>query len=334
MLAMLVALQLVVLLSEGDPLAWLQPTVVATAEDRQQLERGAPIARVVPAKGLEVAVWAAVPVDIDGDRLVAWMRRIEALKQSSYVLAIGRFSDPPRIEDLASLALDDEDLSRVEDCRPGRCGLKLSSEEMTELQRATHAAGSDWKAALQQAFRRAVLKRVKTYLASGAVAPYEDESKSVSPADRFAVLLEHSTFVPARFPRLAEYLRGCPSAALSDVESFMYWSKERLARKPVISVTHVSIIRSREADLPDALVIGKEIFSTHYVNASLGVTALVRGAAEGPNYLVYFNRSEIDVLGGTFGGFVRWFLERRLTPEATTVLHGLRRRLEGGDPPD
>src|SRR6187401_3549925 len=108
------ALQVLTPLSRADPFEFFRPTAAITAEDRGQLDRGHPITRILPGKGSEVAVLAAVPVNIDGDRLVAWMRRIEALKKSAYVLAIGRFSDPPRIEDLADLILDEEELSEIQ----------------------------------------------------------------------------------------------------------------------------------------------------------------------------------------------------------------------------
>ena len=69
-----------------------------------------------------------------------------------------------------------------------------------------------------------------------------------------------------------------------------------------------------------------------YVNASLGITAILRGESGACNYR-YLNRSEVDVLGGMFGGLVRWLVQRRLKAEAANVLQGLRRRLESGEPP-
>ena len=66
-------------------------------------------------------------------------------------------------------------------------------------------------------------------------------------------------------------------------------------------------------------------------NASLGLTAIMRGS-DGRNYLVYLNRSEVDVLGGFFGGLVRMVVGRRLKAEASDVLRGLRNRLESGEP--
>jgi hypothetical protein len=333
MLTALLALQIAMAAPSADPMAFFRPSVAITIDERAQLDRGQSIARTLRGQDLEVAVLAAVPVNIDGDRLVAWMRRIEELKKSSYVVAIGRFSDPPRLEDLAGLTLDDEDVLEIRSCRPGSCGLKLSASEMTQLQKAATEATGDWKVAIQDAFRQAVLARVQAYLATGHVAAYDDQQNPVWPATRFASILDHSRFLAEHVPRFAEDLRSYPSTIDPKTESFLYWSKERITRKAIISVTHVSIARGDEPGLPDALVAGKEILSTHYINASLGVTALMRGEPGGPNYLVYVNRSEVDMLHGKFGGIVRWFMQRRLKAEAANVLQGLRRRLESGEPP-
>jgi hypothetical protein len=335
MLHALLALQLVAAAPDADPFAFFQPSITLTADDRRQLDRGQPIARILRAQDHELAILAAVRVNADGDRLVAWMRRIEALKKSAYVLAIGRFSTPPAIEDLARLALDEEELSQLRTCRPGNCGLKLSAAEMIQLQRVPDLAGRDWRPALQQAFRALVLKRVTAYLADGpaALAPYADAGTPALPAARFASVLGHSLFLTEHLPRFTHYLDRYPQTSMAGLESFVYWSKERLAGAASISAVHVSILRGGAPGTPDALVAGKQIFATHYVNASLSITAIVHGGAGGHSYLVYLNRSEVDVLGGMFGGVVRWLTERRLKAEAATVLEGLRARLESGEPP-
>ena len=180
-----------------------------------------------------------------------------------------------------------------------------------------------------------VLERVKAYLAEGhaALAPYVDHGDPVWPATRFASVLGHSVFLTEHLPQFAQHLSRYPQTPPPALESFVYWSKERLARRAIISATHVSILRSDEPGLPDALAAGKEIFATQYINASLGITAIVRGEPGALNYLVYVNRSEVDALGGVFGGVVRWFVQRRLKEQAATVLQGLRRRLESGEPP-
>lgn len=315
-----------------DPFAFFRPSVTITASERARLDNGDPISRVLQTKGLEVGVLAAAPVSVDGDRLVAWQRRIEDLKKSQYVVAIRRFSNPPRIEDLADLELDSADVNAIRSCRPQNCELKLSAAEMKQLQQTGAKAKGDQTASVQQAFRQIVLDRVKQYLANGHIPPDDDHRQEVQPSSRFALLLEHTPFLEERLPELAKDLKDYPSNTDPGVESFLYWSKEHLARKAVISVTHLNIVRSRAPGLPDALVVGRDVFSSHYVDASLSVMALMRGATSRTNYLVYVNRTEVDVLHGMFAGMIRHEIQNHLK-NASDVLMDVRKKLQSGDPP-
>jgi hypothetical protein len=205
-----------------------------------------------------------------------------------------------------------------------------------QLQHATANARTEWKPRLQEEFRRVVLQRIQTYLVGGhpALPAYSDRDQPVSLQGAFSSIISRSVYLTAQVPRFAEYLDRYPQVSMPDVESFVYWSKEQLAGKPIVSATHVSILRGRDGSVPDALVAGKQIFATHYMNASLNLTALVRGDhPRSRNYLVFLNRSDVDVLGGFWGGLVRFIAERRLRTEASEVLQGLGRRLESGEPP-
>jgi hypothetical protein len=315
-----------------DPFAFFQPSLIVSAEERRQLDHGEPIARMLPTERHEIAVFAAVRVSADADRLVAWMRHVDQLKKSAYVLAIRRFSVPPRLDDLADLTLDDDDRAEARKCRPGDCGLKLSAEEMAALQRAGGAP--DWQLAVDQAFRAVILERVKAYLADGhgAVPAYADHAAPLRPAERFVSVLDHSLFLTARLPRFAASLRNYPRDTPPALESFMYWSKERLAGRAVVSATHVNILRGSSPGDPEVIVAGKQIFTTHYVNTALGLTVLVRGQSTPEHFLVYINRSDVELPGGMLAGMVRWFAERRVRSEAAEVLDGLRRRIDQGEP--
>jgi hypothetical protein len=332
MLGVLIACHLLTA-GSPDPFAFFSPTVVMTADERQRLAAGGSIARAIPATETEVAIFTAVPINIDGDRLVAWMLRIEELKKSRYVLAIHRFSNPPRLDDLASFTLEDADLSAIRACRPGRCRFNLSAAEMSDLQQSASEAHGDWKAAVQNRFRQLVLARVAAFLADGSVAPYNDQAREVRPSEEFVKLVEHSTFLFEHAPQIAQFLRSGSTRRPPGVESFLYWSNERLGNRPIMSVTDVNIFRSRTPGLPDVLVAGRGIYSTQHVDASFSLTALMRGESGQPNYLAYTNRSSVDVLNGMLSGLVRWVLQRRLTAEAGNVLQNLRKRLESGPPP-
>lgn len=123
-----------------------------------------------------------------------------------------------------------------------------------------------------------------------ALPPYQNGERPVFPGARLTALLGHATFLMDRLPGFAAYLDDYPRLKMPAVESFLYWSKERLASKPTIGVTHVSIVRGADPGAPDVLVAGKQIFTTRYVNTSLGITALIRGEPGHQAYLAYLNR--------------------------------------------
>lgn len=318
----------------SDPFTFLAPTVTIDADARRAIDAGRPYARVLPARDHELAILAIVSANVDGNRLVAWMRQIEQLKKGKYILAIGRFSEPARIDDLAGLMLDQPDLDGLRQCKPGNCGLKLGAGEIATLQRLMVGRLADWEPAVQAAFRRLMIDRVRAYEREGqsALPAYMDHSPPVDPSGVFTSLVAHSPYLTANLPDFSTYLTQYPRAPLSRVEGLLYWSKEQVGNKPIVSITHLNILRMPGCAAADTLVAAKQIFATHYMNGSLGLTALVHGCAGQPNYLIYVNRSQVDVLGGFWGGLVRMIVERRVKSESAEILKTLRARLESGEP--
>jgi hypothetical protein len=307
-----------------DPFAWLQPAVTVDRAARSRLDRGEVIVRVLPTNDGEIGVFAAARLDADAETLAAWVNAIARLKKSPYVLMIRRFSDPPVLADLKGLTLDDGDLDAIRDCRPGACELKLAGDDIAALRQAAYTGGPGWKEAVQQEFKRVVLGRLAAYEAGGfvGIAPYADRREPTDPRTAFDALVAHSPYLPSGA------LSGDPSA------SFFYWSKEQYgAGKAVIATTQVNIVRPQLPSAVRLAVISREIFATHYRNASLGLAAVTEDAA-GQRYLVYVNRSQLDLLTGVFGGWKRSLVEGRLKSESANVFNEVRRRLESGSPPE
>jgi hypothetical protein len=296
-----------------DPFAFFQPTVRLPQSDRSALEAGNAVARTVQAPSGAVAIVAAVPVKIDAARLVAWMRDIVALKQSAVVKQIGRFSPAPSLADVQGLTLDDADLAEIARCRPSSCGVKLSASEVGHIRAALGSGEPRSSPAVHQAFREVVVARATAYLKAG---------RETVPAP---------AFLETNWPALSRGLHEYPRLTLQGAESFLYWSKDAYGGKPIVSITHVTIVRGERETEPDVLVVGRDVFATHYVDSAWSFTALLRAATA--NYLVYLNQSQVDLLDSWYGGLVRRVAERRLREEAVDVLNGLRRRLESGDPP-
>ena len=326
----------VILALTGDPHASSQsvldmfaPELVLNLGDRQRLDRGEPVVQVMAGSDGQLSLTAAVAIDITATRLLAWAAAVEALQKGRYVPEIGRFSSPPRLEDLDGLVVADDDLRDLGRCRPGDCGVKLSSAEMSTL------AGVRGKAELAALFKAQIVRRATDYLRQGdaAAQPYHDHQPPVFPGERFGEMLRRLTFLGRSLPCYAEYLLAYPAVAADTHirQSFLYWSKETLGMKPIISITHFSAARFNNPRLPEAVVVARQVYATHYKNASITVTALV--ADNDRRYLVYLNNAHVDAFRGFFGGIIRRAVERRVRAEAPAVLRGLRVRLQSGDPP-
>jgi hypothetical protein len=306
-----------------------------SARDRADLNRDQVIARVLSGKGGQLAVFVATRLEAQPDALAMWTRAITEFKRSTFVLAIGRFSDPPRPSDVESLTLDQRDLDAIRECRAGDCGLKLAAGDIELLTGAVATAGAEWRDAVQRAFRRLLVQRVLQYRAGGlaALPAPADRRQSRRPDDALAAIVEQSPYL-AKLPHVVAWLKNYPNADAA-MESFFYWSKEDYGdSRPVISITHVGIVRPEpDHRLPAVLVAGKQIYATHYFEGGLGLTMVVRDAANGTSYLAYVNRSQVDLLRGFFGAFVRGVLEDRVERQAPLIVRGLRARLESGAPP-
>lgn len=318
----------------ADPFAFFGAATPLTSGDRERLDRGEPVVRTTPERGQTVAVFAAVPVAVTGDRLIAWIRDIAAFKNGPPVQQVGRFSDPPRLEDLAGLTFPDGDIDDLRACRPGDCALKITRAEMTALK---HQLAVRPAAEHQDVLRALLLQRVETYLAAGfeTVGPYVNDEHAAWPATRFSTLLDESPYLRVHVPEVAlavEASHGTNGRSLNGRDSFLYWAKEHYGGKPIVSVMHVFVIRPVNG-CPEVLIISKQIFATHYIDAWLGVTALVRNPDTGQGYFVYVVRSSVDVIQGFWGGIVRRVLQRRLKSEGVALVDGIRRRLERGLPP-
>jgi hypothetical protein len=317
---------------EGDPFSFFSPVVAIDPSERERIDRGEIFVRILPARDGEVAVFAASRFEAEPEALVRWTKAIESLKRGPFVVAVRRFSHPPVLSDLDALALDDVDLEGIRRCEAGNCSVKLAAHEIDALKSAA-GASSEWKPAVQREFRRLILARIAKYQMEGlaGLPAYADRSEPTRPQAEFAGILARSPHLRNYLPAVADGLSDYPRAELPSAESFLYWSKEQYkSGKPIIAVTQVHIVRPVGPSLPAVVVLGQEIFASHYRDGSLGTTFVLDGG--NTRYIVYLNRSRLDRLGGMLSGLKRSLVERRLASEVKTGLESVRRRIESGEP--
>ena len=310
---------------------FMRTTIGLSERDLAALDRGHVITRALGAdESREIALAGAVRIEHRREALTSRLRDLVSFKRSPLVLQMGRFSEPPRPEDLATLALDSGDIDGLEHCRVGDCNVRLPAAVIQQLQSEV-----DWKrhqsaAHVTALMRRWLLEYLEAYRRAGneAMVEYADRGHPVLLAEETRALLEGSPYLSTQTPELRRYLLEYPRGRLPAGEDAFYWSLEKFGFKPVLSMTHVTLY-----PLPgsggDLVMTSKQLYASHYFDASLGITAVLGLDGERPAfYLLYLNRSRVDRLGRTFGGLMRMIVNRRTRDGLEKQLAAIKRNVE------
>lgn len=310
-----------------------------TADQWQAVDSGNPQAKVLDtSEKREVAIVGVAHLRATSTCFVAQLRDIENFKKNPAVLRIQKFVRPIDPRDLEGFSLEVGDLAGLRNCRVGDCNVKLPAAAVERLGRAMDWSQPDYAPRAQSLFREELLAYVEAYLNRGnaSLIEYRDKNKPVRLADEFRAVLDARPSLSGFVPEFHDYLAQYPNELLPGVSEFFYWSAESFGLTPVASITHVSIY----VQPGRAVVASKQIYASHYFEASLGLTAALDdpGKASAPGmYLVYVNRSRIDFLSGLFGGLRRALARGRLRDGMRKNLAETVRKLESScaeDPKD
>ena len=301
-----------------------------TPDQWKAVDSGNPQAKVLDTQQKrEVAVVGVAHVRANTACFIAQLQDIENFKKNPAVLRIRKFVRPIDPRDLEDFSLETGDLAALRNCRDGDCNVKLPISAVERLGRDMDWSRPDYAARAQSIFREESLAYVEAYLDRGnaSLIEYRDKNKPVRLAGEFRAVLDARPGLSEFVPEFHDYLAQYPSEPLPGVSEFFYWSTESFGLKPVASITHVSIY----VQPGRAVVASKQIYASHYFDASLGLTVALddAGEASAPGmYLVYVNRSRIDFLDGFFGGLRRALARGRLRDGMRKNLAEAVRKLE------
>jgi hypothetical protein len=304
-------------------------------DEIRDVRNGRIVAKRLPSSdGREIAVFGIAKVSFTADFYRSQFRHIETLKKNRAVPEVGRFGEPPTLSDLGGLHVPQKDLEDLRRCRPEDCDLRLSADAIRRFRE-----GIDWESddALDDAevlFRQMLVERARAYRRGGSTAleAYDDKDDVVPLRDDFEAILSASAYLLDYVPELVEMMRRYPDSKLDGAEDFLYWSREDIGLKPVISVTHAILYSWRHGEGEEELIIAsKQLYASHYFDSSLGLTAVLEVEDEGPEtsrYLVYLNRTRSLDLGGFFGGVKRSLVAGKVLDGLKTNLLYTRARLQ------
>ena len=295
-----------------------------SASDLVKIGHGEIVGRTTDADSSAVALVVAGPVAVPPAFYIEKLRAIESFKTSPEILQIGQLGPSPAASDLARMTLDGADVEDLKECRAHRCGVKLDGDGIARV-----ARGDLQPATASAAMRDFLADYARKYLQTGnsGLIEYRDGSRPRRLADELQLIVEHFGYLQRRWPSLYTAVSNYSGTLPEGLTGFVYWSKEKVGPRPVVSMTHVLITPLNHGT---AAIASKQIFASHYSYASVGLTMLIdKGTAEAPRTLViYVNRSRLDIFDGLFGGLKRSLVRSRARDGAERTMRRLRDRLE------
>jgi hypothetical protein len=311
-----------------------------------EINQGQPVARLLShTDKLEIGVLGVARVRAGAACYAKQFQDIEIFKKNPKVLRIGKITLPLKRIELSGFRFEPDDLADLRNCRVGDCSLKLPASTIMRLQKEVDWSAPDYPARAMKIIRDDLWDYLEDYLTEGddALMVYHDKSEPVFMATQFRALLDARPGLGELAPEFRDYLAQYPKMPLAGVTQFFYWSVEEFGLKPVASITHVIIYRRPG----EAIIASKQIYADHYFDASLGLTdavdltsepepeavtdapAVLAAAPPSPAmYLMYLNRSQIDLLGGVFGGLRRSLARGRLRDGVKENLSEVVRKVE------
>jgi hypothetical protein len=284
---------------------FLRKVVGFTDAQIAAVEGGQVVTKQLPAADKpEIAAFGAVRLRGDPTAFLRQARDVGTARRSASILETGRFTRPPRVEDLAGLTLDEGDFDSARECKPGDCGIKLARSAMERIRREI-----DWKAADARSRAAGLMKQMlveytAAYMQGGTaeMATYVDKDRPLEAPAEFRKLLAASPYLVEYVPALHQYVEAFPKASLAGAEDVFYWTKDKFAPKPTISVYHVTIWNDPE-NAGVAVIASKQIYASHYFQAGLDLLAVV-SAPDGGFYLMDLYRARIDPPTGMLSGVI------------------------------
>jgi hypothetical protein len=309
-----------------EPHKFLRDVARFSDADLASIDRGQALAKVLDTDRREVAVVGVVRINAEPLRLFDRYRDISSLKSSDVVMEVGRFGTPPKPDDLSALHFENYDLETIRECKPGDCGVRLSTENMDRFARDVNWRAADWRQQAATEWRQLLAKDAADYVTSGRLGDYRNKETPLDIASEFSILYDASSYFKPIAPQFFGYFEHFPQVRLDNVENILYWSKDDIYR-PVTRMTHLMLYPPDASSPRPGIIATKQIYAAHYFDAGLGLTFTFRDGGSG-FYMLAVNRVRTRSLTGIMRTMVRSIVQRRSREAMEGILRSTKAGLE------
>ena len=291
--------------------------------DLTTLDQGETIIKLLPVRDKrEIAMCGMVRLRASAEMFLQSFRENMTRKSNPAILEIGSFRNPPSLDDLQALTIEERDIEDLRQCVVGDCRLKLSATMIERLQGEVDWTATDYQIQVTQLLKQMLVDYARDYLGRGdaALIQYDDKGKTFRLADE-----QHDLLAASSYDSLADATENAKSFSKPDVtliDTALVWSKIKFGLKPVFAINHIMIYKRTQKVGAELLIVSKQIYANHYFDSSLALTAFLN--LPGPtskSYLLYENRSRVDGLEGPFSKLKRGLIEDKAVNSLESILH-------------
>ena len=314
--------------SPADPERILSERFHFTSGEVDQARQGTPIVKV-QSDGEELVIVGAIKLTGTKERLADWLRNIEHFRTSAELGVTHVVKTPPAAAAFAGVTLDASDLAELQQCRAGTCGIRLSGEAATRLQRDVKWGSASAASEATEIVRAMLLGYTTAYLNGGntAVGAYDAPEAQRSYAGDMHTLLAKATNLTDLAPEFVACLDGFPASKPSGVEQVFYWSAMPAGSATILSLHHLMVYRPRANEV---WIGDKNVYASRYFDAGVVAIGLYDAPQGGGYYALAGSRVKVSQLGGTVATVMRRQIQRSASATVKMYLEWLRESLAQG----
>ncbi|HET7291304.1 MAG TPA: hypothetical protein VFM88_02670, partial [Vicinamibacteria bacterium] len=213
--------------TEVPPRPFLRKVIQLSDAQLQAMERGEVVTKQLSTtEKAEIAAFGVVKVEGSIDTLVERARDLQSFRKVPEIPEIGRFSTPPRVEDLQGLTWPQADLDAFQRCKPGKCDVKVGVEGLERLQKEINWSDPNARTRVVALIRELMVAYVAAYQADGtdAMGAVVDKDKPRALSGEFRELLKNSPYLAEYVQPFHQYLESYPKGSLPQTIDALYWT--------------------------------------------------------------------------------------------------------------
>lgn len=302
-----------------------------SSSDLESLEKGNVIVKELdPNAEGEVAFVGSIKLDAPRDVVFSAFRRAVERQRAKLSKERGFFNKPAEVKDLTKLKIKNSAIRSLKNCKPRDCSWSLSSDYINRFKDDFDWDAADAEENATKLFKEIMVEHLNGYLekGNGALMDYNDDPEPMSLSGEQESLLEGLIWINDFAPEFKEYLKEFPNGKLAGVEDLATWEKVTVAFKQVIINSHGIFYKKDDDEIPQGLIISKQVYANHFFHSSLSLTGIIsfpKADDKFESYLLFVNHTRSGALTGTTGKLLSAAVDGEAENNLTTVLKDTRK---------